>query len=70
MIQTYSQNMLYKLLFHGKNGYANASESYVIRTLSVHFKIPDINVMSLGAIRKPHVYFLHSVVTAMQHANL
>ena len=36
-LQTHTQNMQYSSLFHHKNGYANAPQCYVIRTLHVLF---------------------------------
>jgi hypothetical protein len=32
-LQSHTQNMYYLLLFHGNNGYAKASQCYVIRSL-------------------------------------
>jgi hypothetical protein len=38
-LQTHTQNMQYSLLFHGSNGYANASQFYLIRTLPVFLAV-------------------------------
>jgi hypothetical protein len=40
-LQTHTENIQYLLLFHGKNGYANAHQCYVIRTVSVLFLTLD-----------------------------
>ena len=36
---THIPNMQYLLLFHGHNGYANAPQCYVLRTLPVFFRL-------------------------------
>jgi len=36
-LKTHTQNMQYLFLFHCNNGYANAPQCYVIRTLTVFF---------------------------------
>ena len=45
---TDTQNMKYLLLFHCNNGYSNAPECYIIRTLLVLFFSSNINGVMLG----------------------
>ena len=51
---TLSQNMYYRLIFHGNNGYANAPHCYVIRTLPVFLntgRVLDVSHVLVSYLR-------------------
>jgi len=43
--QTHTQNIKYVLLFQGKNGYANAPQCYVMRSLPLLLYVSPYNVL-------------------------
>ena len=48
MIQTHTHNIEYLLLFHGKNGYANKPQCYLIRAMPV-------SLLDVAALKSPHL---------------